>query len=1353
MLYSCVLFAQDFSNKGKDFWVGYGSHVAMYNSANGSVNQNGGAQNLVLYFTSDHDATVKVEIPSVGYSREYHVKADSVTVSDTIPKTGFQDARITDEGKSDKGIHISADFAIIAYAHIYDGSVSGATLLFPTTTLGRSYYSINYKQISNNPNSFCYAYVIATEDSTNIEIILSANTATHQKGDTIREQLNRGQVYNIFGKVLTSSSNSSTGEDLTGTLIRSVATATSTCKRIAVFSGSGKISIFNNGSKTADNYIQQALPSSAWGKKYLTVPTSKMPMNIFRVAVSDSNAVVKLNGQNINQTTPLVNNFYYEFQSNQPNAIESDLPIMVAQYITTTNSYGNVNNGNGDPEMIYLSPVEQTINKVTINSTPYKAIIDSLHFANIVIPKGGAASLKIDGVALQNPIVHPGDTNYLYYQARLHAGSHTIQSDSGFNAIAYGYGGVESYGYNAGTSVKDLYQKLTVNNQYGTVKLPATCRGTPFKPSITLPYNPLSLEWNIPEYPNLPIIYNPAYDSSFVVNGKTIYRYSLDRYLTYYKADTTYNIQIKVFNPTADGCSGEQTIDFDLVVYSPPKAALLIESSHCLGDSLKLKDNTVIGPNDRRLYSYNWKLGNSPYVDAKNYTARINTVGNLPIQYYVITDIGCLSDTVQSQVIIDSLPKPNFTFPDIRCLGKQIQLVDSSFSSIASPIINWVWDYGDQKPVDTLYNSNAVQHIFDTTRNYQVKLSVQSTNGCVQSIIKSISVAPNPIAGFTLPEICLSDTFAVFTDTSSIADHSNSFTYLWDFGDAANTSVSNTSVVASPRHAYRSAGNYFVKQIVTSNQGCVTEKIANFTVNGANPRSSFTITDSSGHCSNTDLVLTNLSTVDFGNIGKLIIYWDSVNNPLDTTVDENPSIQKRYSHRYANFHFPDKMQYDLRFTSFSGGTCLDYKQATVQIVPPPSGFTIQSAKNYVCIADTLTLQPVVQGGVPPFNYSWQTDNANASINGNSLLGLSNGFVNISTTITDPYQCIYSYNNHRSFEVKSIPIASLQVNDTSICNGTPVILKGAGASQYKWYKEGMWLANSSFDSLITSTAGIYQLKVNDGFCNSLLSNSINLTAIQIPIYNLSNSSLICKDKSVQISTNAQNARGAHFNWDFGDSTYSSLVNPNNHVYSSSGTYLIKFKFKNDYCPKYDTTIIGDSVHVVNPLNGSTYTMFVLSDVDTLLTNIKADIGYTQYAWQPYTYLSNPFIDHPHFRGLKTTQYTLTRTDPSSQCQVFDQYIIDVSNDVVVSVPKAFTPNKDGLNDILKLEYGAGLKQFNYFKLFNRWGKLIFESNDINIGWDGTFNGRDQEMDAYTYLLDYITFKDEHVNKTGSVILLR
>jgi gliding motility-associated-like protein len=98
-------------------------------------------------------------------------------------------------------------------------------------------------------------------------------------------------------------------------------------------------------------------------------------------------------------------------------------------------------------------------------------------------------------------------------------------------------------------------------------------------------------------------------------------------------------------------------------------------------------------------------------------------------------------------------------------------------------------------------------------------------------------------------------------------------------------------------------------------------------------------------------------------------------------------------------------------------------------------------------------------------------------------------------------------------------------------------------------------------------------------------------------------------------------------------------------------------------------------------------------------------------------------------------------------------LDVSTDVVLSVPKAFTPNNDNLNDILKIEYGAGIKTLNRFVIFNRYGRIVFQTNDITKGWDGRVNGYDQEMDAYTYLIDYTTYQDKLMKKTGSVILLR
>ncbi|RYY49074.1 MAG: hypothetical protein EOO06_08335, partial [Chitinophagaceae bacterium] len=360
LLISNGSFAQNFSNKGKDFWVAYGYHQVMTSN---------NAQNMVLYFATDQVTTVTVSIPGTGYTITYpNIPANTVFTSNPLPKAGAQDARLLNESTApeNKGIHIVADRPIVAYAHIYNSSVSGASILFPTNTLGKEYYSINYDNISNSNGSNCWFYVIACDPgTTTVEIIPSAATITHAAGVPFTITLTQGQVYNFMGQLTGGGGGFFTGVDLTGTKIRSIASASGSCKRIAVYSGSGRISLTCDGSAaSSDNYMVQALPKSAWGKKFLTTPTGGLPYNVFRVCVSDPTAVVLLNGAPI--TYPLESSFFYEIPAtNQPLKIESDKPITVAQYITSAQSCGNTGTGNlGDPEVIYLSPVEQNISKV-----------------------------------------------------------------------------------------------------------------------------------------------------------------------------------------------------------------------------------------------------------------------------------------------------------------------------------------------------------------------------------------------------------------------------------------------------------------------------------------------------------------------------------------------------------------------------------------------------------------------------------------------------------------------------------------------------------------------------------------------------------------------------------------------------------------------------------------------------------------------------------------------------------------------------------------------------------------------------------------------------------------------------
>jgi hypothetical protein len=178
---SSVSLAQDFSNKGKEFWVGYGNHQVMYTN-------NG--QGLDLYFTSDVNTTATVEIPGSGFTTTVNVTANQIS-SVNIP----QSATLSEEGKFNKGIHVVAEKPIVVYAHLYYQAVSGATLVLPVATLGREYYSINYTQYAqgNISDAYSYFFVVATEDNTTIEITpVAATIGGRAPNIPFTETLNKG---------------------------------------------------------------------------------------------------------------------------------------------------------------------------------------------------------------------------------------------------------------------------------------------------------------------------------------------------------------------------------------------------------------------------------------------------------------------------------------------------------------------------------------------------------------------------------------------------------------------------------------------------------------------------------------------------------------------------------------------------------------------------------------------------------------------------------------------------------------------------------------------------------------------------------------------------------------------------------------------------------------------------------------------------------------------------------------------------------------------------------------------------------------------------------------------------------
>jgi PKD repeat protein len=798
-----VARGQDFSNKGKDFWVGYGSHCDMYNG-NGTVNISGGSQEMVLYFATDSLTTVTVSIPGLGYSQTYpNIAANTVFETPPIPKTGANDARLATEGIFGRGIHISSDKPIVAYAHIYNGSRSGASLLFPTNTLGKEYYSLNMDQHSQQNNSYCYFFVVATDTgTTTIQVTPTANTQTMTAGTQYSYNLTQGQVFNALGTI-----SGNNGVDLTGSKIVSVASGNGRCKPIAVFSGSGKINLncpIGAGNGSADNYIVQSFPKTAWGKNFLTAPTYGMPFNYFRIAVSDPTTVVTWNGTVL---SGLINNFYYQpAVTNQPNSIQADKPIMVAQYITTTGVCGNnvgIPNGDGDPEVIYLSPVEQNISKVLLYATPHFAITE--HFVTVVITNSGTgvSSFRIDGaVPSSSFVVHPQNSNYSYLQQQVTAGAHTLQSDSGFNAIAYGYGSVESYGYNAGTNVRDLYQFISIRNPYATVSFPAACMNSPFYFSIVFPYEPTQIIWKFfGLFPDT-TINNPVYDSTWFVNGRQLYRYPLPSPYTITSIGT-FPIQVLAQNPTPDGCSGQQEINYNLQVFAPPVADF-ITNTVCFPNPIQFTD--ISNTNGRAVIHRYWDFGDASTSTANNPSHLYAAANVYNVRYSLITDVGCLSDTVQHPVTLYPLPTASITGSTSVCKDAPSPNITFTGASGTSPyIFSYTVNGGPVLTVTSTGNTATVAVPTNTAGTFVYTLiSVQdgSPAACSQTQTGSATVIVNPLPSATISgtvTVCKDapSPTIVFTGSGSTAPYI--FSYTINGGSVQTvTSVGNTATVSVP---------------------------------------------------------------------------------------------------------------------------------------------------------------------------------------------------------------------------------------------------------------------------------------------------------------------------------------------------------------------------------------------------------------------------------------------------------------------------------------------------------------------------------------------------------------------------
>lgn len=295
-------------------------------------------------------------------------------------------------------------------------------------------------------------------------------------------------------------------------------------------------------------------------------------------------------------------------------------------------------------------------------------------------------------------------------------------------------------------------------------------------------------------------------------------------------------------------------------------------------------------------------------------------------------------------------------------------------------------------------------------------------------------------------------------------------------------------------------------------------------------------------------------------------------------------------------------------------------------------------------------------------------------------------------------------------------------------------------------------DTSFNATHTFPApGTYQVRlllIDSNFCNRGDSARVLNFQVQSNItagFSVSSGCVpigpAITDRSIGAST---------YLWVSSDGQQSTSPLPN-FIYNSPGTYTIRqYIFNNNSCNLVDSAMRSFTVNA-KPTAGFIFSPVPAAENTPTRFTSTASADVTRWLWRfgdgDSSLLRDPTHQYVSTGSFDACQIVLNAAGCSDTlCQQI-QNVISVSNDL----PSAFTPNGDGMNDVLYVR-GFGIAKMT-LRIFNRQGLKVFESVSQNIGWDGTYKGKPQPMDAYAYTLDIEYFTGEKLRKQGDVTLIR
>jgi ELWxxDGT repeat protein len=580
------------------------------------------------------------------------------------------------------------------------------------------------------------------------------------------------------------------------------------------------------------------------------------------------------------------------------------------------------------------------------------------------------------------------------------------------------------------TITKQVTVYATPNAAYNTADV---CIGntTQFNNTSTLSQGVIQYHWNFGTG-DTSVIMSPSYT---------------------YTSIGTYNVSLQVSN---DGkCVSTVTHP---VKINPNPVANFNVSDKCLGDVNSLNSTSTISSGSLSLL---WNLGQGTVTNNNTPSLVYPNHGIYNVELIATSNFGC-ADTIVKQLTIYPKPIVNYTVQDVCNVNSA---VFNNTTTIVAGGASYNWTFGDN-------NTSGLQnptHAYVAPGTYQTKLVVTGDFSCKDSISRTIVVHPMPIVSFTANDVCFGKAIE-FTNNTSIISGTNNYT--WRFGDGT---VSNN---VSPVKNYATPGNYIVKLIATSSNGCKDSVEQNYRVH-PQPLANFSV---SNVCAVDSVNLQNTSTVQSGGVH----YTWNLGNGI-TTNDAN-----------VNYKYANHGTYTIKLVALADSGCVDSITKTATVHPMPN---IQFSTNNVCFGQTVNF---ANNSSIPFGlvvYSWEFGDNTVTNNFNPTKNYSfPGTYAVQLKGITNNQCQDSLT--KVVQVYPQPVANFSSNN--VCSYDTVIFFNTSSIQYggvsySWdYGDGI-LFNGPFSSHFYNSHGSYAVKLvatADSGCVDSIIKTVNIYNVAI-----------------------------------------------------------------------------------------------------------------------------------------------------------------------------------------------------------------------------------------------------------------